>query len=30
MVDLYRKSGELPSHLTGHTFVLHWADAAQI
>jgi hypothetical protein len=29
-LDLHRKSGELPSHLNRHTFVLHRADAAQI
>ncbi len=29
-VDLHRKSGELPSHLSRHTFALHRTDAAQI
>ncbi len=30
LVDLHRKSGELPSHLSRHTFALHRTDAAQI
>ena len=29
-IDLHRKSGELPSHLSRHTFALHRTDAAQI
>ena len=29
-LDLHRKSGELPSHLSRHTFALHRTDAAQI
>ena len=29
-LDPYRKSGELPSHLACHTFILHRADVAQI
>jgi hypothetical protein len=29
-LDLHRKSGELPSHLNRHTFILHRTDAAQI
>ena len=29
-MDLHRKSGELPSHLSRHTFALHRTDAAQI
>jgi hypothetical protein len=29
-LDPYRKSGELPSPLTSHTFKLHWADADQV
>ncbi len=30
ILDLHRKSGELPSHLSRHTFALHRTDAAQI
>ena len=30
VMDLHRKSGELPSHLSRHTFALHRTDAAQI
>ena len=30
ILDQYRISGELPSPLTGHTFKLHWANAAQV
>ena len=29
-MDPYRKSGELPSHLTRHSFILYRADAAEI
>jgi hypothetical protein len=29
-LDLHRKSGEIPSLLSGHTFVLHRTDTAQI
>ena len=29
-LDVHRKSGEIPPHLSGHAFILHRADVSQI
>ena len=30
VLDVHRKSGEIPPHLSGHAFILHRADVSQI